>query len=120
MLTRRNFSACAICAITGFAATAVGEANAQAPAGLKRTILSKTEYPDSEYATILVTVDIEAGAIVPRHTHPEVNPPMWWRASSSFRSKVSPRGRSRPATVFRCRPRCRTAAATVTNRPSSS
>jgi len=72
MLTRRNFSACAICAIVGFAATAVGEANAQAPAGLKRTILSKTEYPDSKYATILATVDIEAGAIVPRHTHPGV------------------------------------------------
>ena len=72
MLTRRSFSACAICAIAGFAATAVGEADAQAPGGLKRTILSKTEYPDNKYATILVTVDIEAGAIVPRHTHPGV------------------------------------------------
>ena len=72
MLTRRNFSACAICAVAGFAAAAVGEANAQAPGGLKRTILSKTEYPDSKYATILAVVDIDAGAIVPLHTHPGV------------------------------------------------
>jgi quercetin dioxygenase-like cupin family protein len=72
MLTRRNFSACAICAIAGFAATAVGEANAQALGGLKRTILSKTEYPDSKYATILAVVDIDAGATVPLHTHPGV------------------------------------------------
>lgn len=72
MLTRRNFSACAICSIAGFAATAVGEAEAQAAGGLKRTILSKTEYPDGKYATILVAVEIDAGATVPRHTHPGV------------------------------------------------
>ena len=72
MLTRRNLGVCAICAIAGFAAIATDEAAAQAPGGLKRTILAKTEYPDSKYATILVVVDIDAGAIVARHTHPGV------------------------------------------------
>jgi quercetin dioxygenase-like cupin family protein len=72
MLSRRKFAACALCTIAGFAATAVGDAQAQAPAGLKRTILAKTEYPDSKYATILVAVEIEPGAIIPRHTHPGV------------------------------------------------
>ena len=72
MLSRRKFAACALCTIAGFAATAVGDAQAQAPAGLKRTILSKTEYPDGKYATILVAVDIEPSAVIPRHTHPGV------------------------------------------------
>jgi quercetin dioxygenase-like cupin family protein len=72
MLTRRNFSACAICSIAGFAATAIGEAHAQAPAGIKRTVLSKTEYPEGKYVTILATVEIDAGTTVPRHTHPGV------------------------------------------------
>ncbi len=72
MLSRRNFSACAICAIAGFAATGViTEAEAQAT-GLKRTILQKTELPDSKYVTILVSVEIDPGAIVARHTHPGV------------------------------------------------
>jgi len=72
MLSRRKFSACAICAVAGFAATAVGEAQAQAPGGLKRTILSKTELPDSKYVTVLVAVDVDAGAVVARHTHPGI------------------------------------------------
>jgi quercetin dioxygenase-like cupin family protein len=72
MLSRRNFSACAICAIAGFAATGViTEAEAQA-AGLKRTILQKTELPDSKYVTVLVSVEIDPGTVVARHTHPGV------------------------------------------------
>lgn len=72
MLSRRNFSACAICAIAGFAATGViTEAQAQA-AGLKRTILQKTEVPNTNYVTILAMVEIDAGANVARHTHPGV------------------------------------------------
>lgn len=72
MLSRRKFAACALCAVTGFAATAVGDANAQMPAGLKRTILSKTEMPDGKYVALLVAVEIDAGVTVPRHTHPGV------------------------------------------------
>jgi quercetin dioxygenase-like cupin family protein len=71
MLSRRKFSACAICAVAGFAATAIGEAQAQAPAGLKRTILQKTDVND-KYVAVLVAVEIEAGAVVPRHTYPGV------------------------------------------------
>ena len=72
MLSRRRFAACALCAAAGFGAMAVGEANAQMPAGLKRTVLSKTELPDGKYVAILVAVEIEPGIAVPRHTHPGV------------------------------------------------
>jgi quercetin dioxygenase-like cupin family protein len=72
MLSRRKFAACALCAAVGFAATAVGDANAQMPAGLKRTILSKTDMPDGKYVALLVAVEIDAGVVVPRHTHPGV------------------------------------------------
>jgi quercetin dioxygenase-like cupin family protein len=72
MLSRRRFAACALCAAAGFAAVAVGEANAQMPAGIKRTILSKTDMPDGKYVALLTEVEIDAGVAVPRHTHPGV------------------------------------------------
>ncbi len=68
MLSRRKFGACAICAVAGFAATAVSEAHAQS-AGLKRTILHKIEFPGEKYATVLVAVEIDPGFTVARHTH---------------------------------------------------
>jgi quercetin dioxygenase-like cupin family protein len=72
MLSRRKFAACVLCAAAGFAATAVGEANAQMPAGIKRTILSKTDIPVGKYVALLVAMEIDAGVAVPRHTHPGV------------------------------------------------
>ena len=72
MLSRRKFAACVLCAAAGFAATAVGEANAQMPAGIKRTILSKTDRPDGKYVALLAEVEIDAGVAVPRHTHPGI------------------------------------------------
>ena len=72
MLSRRKFAACVLCAAAGFAATAVGDANAQMPAGIKRTILSKTEMPDGKYVALLAEVEIDAGVAVPRHTHPGI------------------------------------------------
>jgi quercetin dioxygenase-like cupin family protein len=72
MLSRRNFSACAICAIAGFAATGVmTEAEAQAP-GFRRIILQKTELPGTNYVTVLVSVEIDPGTAVARHTHPGI------------------------------------------------
>ncbi|HMK70050.1 MAG TPA: cupin domain-containing protein [Xanthobacteraceae bacterium] len=74
MLSRRRFGACALCAAVGFAATAV-EAQAQsapAGAGFKRTILQKSEFPGDKYATLLVAVEVEPGAIIARHTHPGI------------------------------------------------
>jgi quercetin dioxygenase-like cupin family protein len=70
MLNRRGFVSCAICAATtGLIATQV---NAQAPGGLTRTILQKTEYPGDKYATIEVMAEIQPNFVVPRHTHPGV------------------------------------------------
>jgi hypothetical protein len=68
MLTRRGFTACALCAVTGFIAV---DAAAQAT-GLKRTILNQTDGPIDGYVTVSVRVEIEAGALVARHTHPGV------------------------------------------------
>jgi quercetin dioxygenase-like cupin family protein len=72
MLSRRKFSACALCAAVGFAATEAQAQITQAGPGFKRTILQKTELPDSKYVSILVAVDIDPGTVVARHTHPGV------------------------------------------------
>ncbi len=72
MLSRREFSACAICAATGFAASAVGATEARAAGGIKRTVLHKIDFPGDKYVTVLVAVDIDPGATVARHTHPGV------------------------------------------------
>jgi len=69
MLKRRGIVSCAICAATGLIATKV---DAQAPAGLTRTLLQKTEYPGDKHVCILMTVEIEANFLVARHTHPGV------------------------------------------------
>ena len=78
MLTRREFTgfaSCAICAITSeFLA---GEASAQAapPAattGVTRKILSQIDGPAPGYVTLLVEATIEAGVPVGRHTHPGI------------------------------------------------
>jgi len=66
MLTRRGFTACALCAISGFIAVA---SSAQTT-GIKRTILNQTDGPVDGYVTVSVRAEIEAGASVARHTHP--------------------------------------------------
>lgn len=68
MLTRRGFVGCALCAISGFAATGVA---AQTP-GLKRAVLSQTDVPVESYVTLSMRVEIEPGALVARHTHPGI------------------------------------------------
>lgn len=70
MLTRRGFAACAICAVTGFLATGAEAQNA--PAGLKRTIIKRTDGPMDGYESVNARVDLEAGALVARHTHPGI------------------------------------------------
>ena len=69
MLTRRGFAACALCAVTGFAATG---ADAQSAGGLKRTLITRTDGPMDGYETVDVRVDLDAGASVARHTHPGI------------------------------------------------
>ena len=68
MLTRRGFAACALCAVTGFLATGAEAQNA----GLKRTIITRTDGPMDGYETVDVRVDLDAGTLVPRHTHPGI------------------------------------------------
>ena len=70
MLTRRGFAACALCAVTGFLASAAEAQNA--PAGLKRTIITRTDGPMDGYETVDVRVDLDAGTVVARHTHPGI------------------------------------------------
>ncbi len=71
MLTRRVFAACALCAAGGFIATGA-EAQTAATAGLKRTLLKQTDGPMDGYVTVEMTIEIEPGALVARHTHPGV------------------------------------------------
>jgi quercetin dioxygenase-like cupin family protein len=70
MLTRRGFAACALCAVTGFLAAGAEAQNATA--GLKRTIITRTDGPAEGYETVNVRVDLDAGTLVPRHTHPGI------------------------------------------------
>lgn len=72
MLTRRGFAACALCAITGFTATAAEAQSAATSGGLKRTILGRIDGPVPGYETIAVAVEIEPGAVIARHTHPGI------------------------------------------------
>lgn len=74
MLTRRMFAGlagCAICNLTGFAAT---EAFAATPLanGITRKILSRTDGPAAGYETIIMDVTLDPGTAVPRHTHPGI------------------------------------------------
>ena len=68
MLTRRGFVGCALCALAGFSAT---DADAQVTqtAGLKRTVLSRSDGPAPGYETIEAKVESPAGSVVARHTH---------------------------------------------------
>ena len=70
MLTRRGFAGCALCAVTGF--VAIGAEARNAPAGLKRTIITRTDGPVDGYETVNVRVDLDAGTLVARHTHPGI------------------------------------------------
>src|SRR5215510_16480694 len=77
MLTRRDFTGVAGCAICGLAEFIATGASAQTtpPAttpGVTRKILSQMDGPTSGYVTLLVEAEIEAGVAVGRHTHPGV------------------------------------------------
>ncbi|MDB5591939.1 cupin domain-containing protein [Enterovirga sp.] len=76
MLTRRGFTAfasCAICTITGFAATEVSAQGAPAAtSGLRRKVLSQVDGPAPGYVTIVAEVEIDADVMVARHTHPGI------------------------------------------------
>ena len=79
MLTRRNFAgfaSCALCAISGFAATdamATEEPPRAAVSGITRKILSQMDGPMPGYVTIIAEAEIEPGVMVARHTHPGID-----------------------------------------------
>src|SRR5579859_3546174 len=78
MLTRRGFAGVATCWIcatpVGFMATdALAQGAPPAPTpGLKRKILSQTDGPMAGYVTVIAEVEIDAGVMVGRHTHPGI------------------------------------------------
>ena len=74
MLTRRNFTGVAGCAICGLAELVATGASAQtAPAattpGVTRKILAQIDGPMPGYVTIIAEAEIEAGVTVARHKH---------------------------------------------------
>jgi hypothetical protein len=70
MLARRRFAGCVLCAVTGFIATGTEAQNA--PPGLKRTMFTRIDGPMDGYETVNARVDLDAGALVARHTHPGI------------------------------------------------
>jgi quercetin dioxygenase-like cupin family protein len=78
MLTRRgfaSFASCAICAVAGFVASDASAAEGAPPAavpGGTRKMLSQMDGPMPGYVTLNMEVEIEAGTVVPRHTHPGI------------------------------------------------
>ncbi len=77
MLTRREFTGfagCAICAAAGLVPAGVaGQSTAPATTpGVTRKILSQTDGPMPGYTTIIVEAEIQAGIPVARHTHPGI------------------------------------------------
>lgn len=78
MLTRREFTgiaSCALCGLTDLVATGAAAQQAGAPAataGVTRKILSQTDGPTPGYVTLLVEATIEPGVTVARHKHPGI------------------------------------------------
>jgi len=79
MITRRQFTGvatCAICAAAGLvpagAATAADAPPGTKTSGLTRRLLSQTDGPTPGYTTIIAEVTIEPGVVVARHTHPGI------------------------------------------------
>jgi len=77
MLTRRGFTGfatCAICAVTEFIATGASAQNAPpaATGGITRKLKSQMDGPAPGYVTVNMEVEVEAGAVVARHTHPGI------------------------------------------------
>ena len=77
MLSRRNFTgvaSCALCGLAEFVSTAAmaqGTPPAATP-GVSRKILAQMDGPTPGYVTLLVEAEIEAGVTVARHKHPGI------------------------------------------------
>jgi quercetin dioxygenase-like cupin family protein len=68
-LRRRRFVGCVLCSIGGLMASEVA---AQTTGGLRRKVLQQVEGPVQGYVTLVVEIEVDAGAVVARHTHPGI------------------------------------------------
>jgi quercetin dioxygenase-like cupin family protein len=96
MLTRRGFTACALCAVSGFVATGV---IAQAP-GIKRIVLGQVDGPVEGYVTISARIEIEPGAPVARHTHPGIEATYLLEGASELSIDGQPARQIQPGDAF--------------------
>jgi quercetin dioxygenase-like cupin family protein len=71
MFNRRGFVSGAIFASAGLASSQ-GRADAPSSPKIPLKILRRTEYPGDKYACVLLEVDLDPDAPVPRHMHPGV------------------------------------------------
>ena len=101
MLTRRGFTACALCAISGFVATGVSatDAAAQAP-GIKRIVLGQIDGPVDGYVTVTARIEIDPGALVARHTHPGIESTVLIEGSTELNIDGQPARQLQPGDAF--------------------
>jgi quercetin dioxygenase-like cupin family protein len=71
MFNRRGFVAGAIFGTIGLASSQ-GSADTQSPPRIPLRILKRIEYPGDKYVCVLLEVDLDPDAPVPRHMHPGV------------------------------------------------
>ena len=71
-MQRRRFVGCALCSIGTLAATEVAAQTPPATGGLRRTVLQQADGPMQGYVTVVVEIEVDAGAMVARHTHPGI------------------------------------------------
>lgn len=79
MLTRREFTgvaSCALCGLTNLVAAGAVAAGGETPPpttpGVTRKLLSRMDGPAPGYETLIVEATIEQGVSVGRHTHPGI------------------------------------------------
>jgi len=102
-MNRRRFATCAICAAVGLVASKV-DARSQATGGVTRHILQKTDYPGDKYVSILVMAEIDAGAVVARHTHPGVESGYLMEGGGTLKVKGQPDKIVKPGDGFQVPP----------------
>ena len=116
MLTRRGFAGCALCLVTGFVASGAEAQNG--PGGLKRTIITRMDAPMEGYEAVNVRVDLDAGTLIARHTHPGIE--LSYVVDGGLELSVDGEGTRtfKAGDEFQVPPRARMVARTVTSRRS--
>ena len=91
MPQRRWMVGCALCALGGLAVPSVA---AQTPtpglSGIRRRIIQQTDGPTPGYVTVVVETEVDAGALVARHTHPGIESGYFVAGSGELRVDGQP------------------------------